>query len=254
MTHVFLLAACLVASFAALGLAGTAAAQALRTDILTVRGPVLAEAAATTFDKVQFLNALAKIESDIKLGVLFKFDGNDDQAAVHFLSPRAETIPAISAALQSFGLVDFEARFADLETASGKEAVAVAVKQATRELSKARLKVRPTAKDKFRSIAQQLQAAAALVNPDGPTEVADFQDTWGMVMVARDQIELFARGKDLTLLGRTPDPAMIEGAQKLGTIVDIILIDLPDPAVPVPMTFDPAIFTTAVADLGMLAG
>ena len=254
MTHVFLLAACLVASFAALGLAGTAAAQALRTDILTVRGPVLAEAAATTFDKVQFLNALAKIESDIKLGVLFKFDGNDDQAAVHFSTPRAETIPAISAALQSFGLVDFEARFADLETASGKEAVAVAVKQATRELSKARLKVRPTAKDKFRSIAQQLQAAAALVNPDGPTEVADFQDTWGMVMVARDQIDLFARGKDLTLLGRTPDPAMIEGAQKLGTIVDIILIDLPDPAVPVPMTFDPAIFTTAVADLGMLAG
>jgi len=242
-----------LALIAAFGFGSIGVAQRLLAETPAVPGPTLAEATAK-IDKVQFLTSLAKIESDIKLGMLFLHDGLDDQIGVHLAAPRAETIPAIAETLQSLGLDDFEARFADLEAASGEDAMKAAYKKATRELSKARLKVRPTAKEKFESIAAQLRAAAALINPDGPTEVADFQDTWGMVMVARDQIDLFARGKDSTLLGRTPDPALITGAQEMGALVDNVLIDLPDPAIPVPMTFDPALITTVIEELVGLAG
>jgi len=244
----------LIALVAALGTGGTAFAQALRTDALSVPGPLLAETTADQIDKVAFLTALSKIESDVRLGALFVHDGREDLAAEHFLAPRAETIPEIAEQLASLGLVDFEARFAELETASGKEGVRVAVKKAMRELSKARLKIKPTAIEKIDSIAENLRAAAAKISPDGPTEVEDFQDVWGMVIVAREHIDLFARGKDLTLLGRTPDPALISGAQTMAGLVDLVLIDLPDPAVPVPMTLDPSVMTSVIAEMAGLTG
>lgn len=243
-----------IALAAGLGVGGIAGAQSLNTETLQKPGPTFAEATAATIDKVAFLTALARIESDVRLGVLFVHDGLDDQAVVHFAAPRAETIPAIADTLQSLGLVDFEARFADLEAAGGDDEVKAAVKQALRELSKARLKVRPTATEKIQSITENLRAAADLINPDGPTEVAAFQDTWGMVIVAREHIDLFARGKDLTLLGRTPDPALITGAQDMGALVDTILIDLPDPVVPVPMALDPAIMTKVIDEMAGLSG
>ncbi|OYX26467.1 MAG: hypothetical protein B7Z10_03175 [Rhodobacterales bacterium 32-66-7] len=257
MTQAFFLSALLALAISP-GVAGPAKAQALDTEALQPPQTVLVEAPASTpaptLDKVAFLTALARIEADVKLGVLFVHDGADDKAVVHFAAPRAETIPVIAETLHSLGLVDFEARFADLEAASGDDAVKAAVKQALRELSKARLKVRPTAQQKIQSIEAQLVAAAALFNPDGLTEVADFQDAWGIVMVARDQIDLFARGKDSTLLGRTPDPALITGAQDLGALVDNVMIDLPDPAIPVPVPFDPASITALIEELAVLAG
>ena len=254
MTHATLLTSGLFATALALAPTGTVTAQTpYTTPPSTTPSVILAEAAVTALDKVAFLTALAKIESDIKLGVLFVFDGKEDAAALHFSRPRAETIPTISGALQSLKLVDFETRFADLEAATGKDAIAAAVKQAMRELSKARLKVKPTAKDKFHSMVAQLEAAAALLNPNSPTETAAFQDSWGMVMVARDQIDLFARGKDLTLLGRTPDKGMIDGAKTLGFTIDIVLLDLPDPAVPVPVALDRAIFAQAITEMAKLA-
>lgn len=253
MMQAFRLSAALLAFFAVAGAADTTSAESLNTETLQVPGPVLVDA-ATSIDKVALLTALAKIESDVTLGVLFVHDGREDLAAVHFAAPRAETIPDLAATLQSLGLVDFEARFADLETATGKEGVRVAVKKARRELSKARLKIKPTAIEKVMSIAEHLRAAAAKVNPNGPTEVEDFQDVWGMVMVAREHVDLFARGKDLTLLGRTPDPALINGAQTLAGLVDLVLIDPPDPAVPVPTGIVPEALNAIIVATSGLTG
>jgi hypothetical protein len=222
-----------------------APAQGFRVDLLAPPGPILTQAAVSPEETVRLLTGLAKIQSDMILGLLFLQDGISSTGGSHFSAPRAETYPGLKDGLLAAGAVDFEPQLIALEAGGDKEAVLAAYAAANVAVIQARSILRATSRDLLQSIVEQTRAAAAEINPEGPTEVASYQDAWAMTMVARSQVDL------LLFSG---DGAVIKAANQMALTLDDVILYLPDPSVGTPVELDASVLLEALTVLEGLAG
>lgn len=236
--------ACLL-SVSLFGTTASVSAQAVRLQALWVPGPTLAEAPASNPEIVRLLSGLAKIESDLQLGLLFLKDGLTNPEGSHFTHPRAETFPEIKDGLAAAGVADLEPLLVALETGGSEEAVLAAYADATAALMQARTMLHPDPRDLLVSIVDQTRAVAAEINPSGPTDVANYQDAWAMLMVARNQIDLLTRNED---------PAIAEAAKTMALTFDDVILSMPDPSTTTPVAFDPAPILNAIGVLETVVG
>ena len=228
-----------------LGLATTGHAQIDRMKPKAEPPLVLAQAAATDPETVRILAALAKIESDLNLGMLFMQDGLTNPEGSHFAHPRAETLPGIAAGLAAAGAQDLEPLLLTLEGGGDAATVTANFQAVITGIMLARSSLKPTNRDLLLSIVAQTDAIAAEINVSGPTEVNNYQDAWAMLMVARVQID--------QLLGDS-DPNVASGAAEMGMAMDDVILSMPDPNVTAPVDFDPAPILAIKSGMETLAG
>jgi hypothetical protein len=206
---------------------------------------ILAEASATNPETVRLLAALGKIESDLQLGMLFMQDGLTASEGSHFAHPRVETFPGIKDGLAAAGVADIEPLLAALEAGGDAATVTANYQAVITAIMMARSTLKPTNHDVMLAILAQTEAVVGEINAAGPTEAANYQDAWSMLMVARYQIDL--------LLGDT-DPAVVSSATDMGLAMDDVILTMPDPAVNGPVEFDPAPLVALKARMEELAG
>lgn len=199
-----------------------------------------AQAAATNPETVRILAALGKIESDLQLGMLFLQDGLTNPEGSHFAHPRMETLPGIKDGLAAAGAADLEPLLVALEAGGDAATVAGNYQAVITEIMMARSALKPTNRDLLLAILAQTEAVAGEINASGPTEVANYQDAWSMLMIARMQVDL--------LLG-DPDPAVVSAATDIGLALDDVILSMPDPSVPEPVDFDPTPILALVAHM-----
>jgi len=235
----------LLASVMALPFADIAGAQALYTEPLLLAEPVEVEGEVRNLDTVVLLTGMAKIESDLQLGLLFLTDGMVSAEGSHFSRPRAETLPGIKDALNKAGVADLEPVLKALEAGGDSVAVEAAYKDAVGAIIMARSVLQPTAQDRLRSIVAQVRLVAGKINPAGPTELESYQEAWAMLLVARGEIDL---------LGRDADPVVANAAQRIGLIVDEIILSMPDPNATGSVAFDPGLIQQTIMQMAVLAG
>ncbi|OYX26468.1 MAG: hypothetical protein B7Z10_03180 [Rhodobacterales bacterium 32-66-7] len=229
----------------ALALAGPASAQMLHTEALVPPGPDLVEGEVRNLDTVLLLTGLAKIESDLQLGLLFLSDGLTSAEGSHFSRPRAETLPAIRDSLIKAGVADLEPLLLALEAAADSAAVDAAYKDAVGAIMMARSVLQPTGQERLRSIVAQVRLVASEINPTGPTELARYQQAWAMLLVARG---------DIDLLGRDADPVIANAAKRMAKTMDDIILSMPDPNASGPVAFDPSLIQQTIMQMAVLAG
>jgi len=222
-----------------------AAAHVFRYTPPPLSAPGLVEVKVETGDIVGLLSGLAKIESDLQLGMLFLQDGLVNPEGSHFTHPRAETYPDIKDSLVAAGIADFEPQLIALEAGGDKAVVTAAYTDAVAALMGARSTLQPSARDMLMSIIAQAQAVADEIDPSGVTEPDNFQDAWAMLMVARSQIDL---------LMRDPDAGIAAAAKDMGLALDDIIISMPDPNVSSPVSFDRAPLLDLISRLEAAAG
>jgi hypothetical protein len=227
------------------GAATTATAQGFRVEVLGKPGPILAQATAPSEETVRLLTGLAKIQSDLMLGLLFLQDGMVSAEGSHFSHPRAETYPGLKDGLIAVGIADFEPQLIALEAGGSKETVLAAYAAANGAVMQARSTLRASDRDLLTSIVEQARAIAAEINPAGPTAVESYQDAWAMVMVARSQTDL---------LLFSADPKVATAAKKMALTLDDVIISLPDPNVSMPVEVEATLILEAVGALEGLAG
>jgi hypothetical protein len=225
--------------------AGDGQAQVYRAELTQPVGPTLAQATLGSPETVRLLTGLAKIESDLQLGLLFLKDGLTNPEGSHFTHPMAETYPGIKDGLAAAGAADFAAQLVALEGGGSEETVMAAYSAAVLGLMQARSTLRASPRDLLVSIVEQTRAVVAEINPEGPTDAADYQDAWAMLMVARTQIDL---------LSRNEDQAIVEAAKGMALTFDDIILTMPDPNTQGPVAFDPAPIVEAIGKLELLAG
>lgn len=221
-------------------------AQAFKTTVLApAPAPVPVEGEAQNAETVLLLSALAKIESDLLLGMLFLADGLVNPDGSHFTHPRIETYPLIKDGLAAAGVADFEGLLQKVEGGGDQATVTAAYTEVVAALTQARSKLNPSTRDMVLSIVEEVRADLGEFNPTGPTEVNDFQDGWAMLVVARGHVDL---------LTRSDDPVVAKAALEMGQALDDVILSMPDPAVTAPVDFDPAPIAALLARLEALAG
>lgn len=233
------------AALTSAALTSAALAQVYRTEIVTSRMVIRVEGEAPSADTVMLLASLGKIESDLQLGMLFLVDGLVNPEGSHFTHPRIETYPLIKEKLVAAGVADFEGLLETLESGGDAATVTAAYTDVVTTLAQARSALHPSTKDMVLSIVEQVRAVVSEINPAGPTETANYQDGWSMLMVARGQVDL--------LLGDA-DPAVAQAATDMGMALDDVILSMPDPAITAPVAFDPAPIAALLAQLEALAG
>lgn len=234
-----------VAAVSCLVLTSVASAQVFRFEVLGPATVVRAQAAASNPETVRLLLGLAKIESDLQLGMLFLQEGLANPEGSHFSHPRVETWPGIKEGVIAAGGPDLEGILQKLEGGGGKDAVLANYTAALGAVMKARSALNPTDQDIIQSIVAQAKAVVGEINASGPTAAQDFQDGWAMLMVARTQVDLLLRNQD---------PAVAKAAAEMAMALDDVIISMPDPAQSAPVLFDPAPILAAVSKLEGMAG
>ncbi len=222
-------------------------AQAFRMESLgSARpGPVLVQAAPENAETVRLLSGLAKIESDLQLGLLFLADGLQNPEGSHFFHPRRETYPGLRDGLIAAGIEDFEPLLVALEAGGDKAAVMQSYTAVIGSLMQARATLAPAPRDMLLSIIDLAKAAADEINPEGATDVQKFQDAWAMLMVARNQLDL---------LMRADDAAVATAAQRMATAFDDVILSMPDPNAKAPVTYDPSALILVIQSAEALVG
>lgn len=235
----FAAASMIAASIAASPLA----AQAFRTDFLNVQiGHEIGIEASST-DVVRVLAGIGEIRAELQLGLLFLEEGMNTPQGSHFSVPRAHILPGIKDNLAAVGAPDLEPLLQALESASGKEAVTAAFSAVEGALQQSRGKLSPTSADAILAVQEMARAAAAKINAGGPTAVADYQAAWAIIMSARGELDLLVRDSDPTIAKLAAEEAML---------FDDLIISLPDPHQPGPVTIDAGLFTGLVSQLEKL--
>jgi len=220
-----------------------AEAQALRAESIgQPSGPNVVRAPAESHETVRLLTGLAKIESDLKLGMLILKDGMKSPEGAIFTQPRAETYPEIRDGLAAVGVTDFEPLLIALEAAGDRKTAMLAYSAAIRAVMLARSDLKPSARDMLSSIIDQTRAVAGQINSAGATEVRKYHDAWAVLIVARNQIDFLVHNKDA-------DIALAATAMALA--FDDVILSMSDPNTSGPVAFDPA---PVVAVIRMLEG
>ena len=219
------------------------AAQAYRTDFLNVQVAHEIGIEASSTDVVRVLAGIAEIRAELQLGLLFLEEGLNTPEGSHFNVPRAHIYPEIKESLAAVGAPDLEPLLQALESASGKEEVTAAFSAVEGALQQARSKLNPTSADAVLAVEHMARDAAAKINAAGPTAVADYQAAWSIIMAARGELDLLVRDSDPTIAKLAADEAML---------FDDLIISLPDPDQPAPVTIDAGLFTGLVSQLEKL--
>jgi hypothetical protein len=221
-----------------------AAIQAGPTTPFRAHSPVEAPAAVVPVgdETVTLIAGLIGIERDLLLGQLFLQDGLVSAEGSHFTHPRHDNFPAIKDGLAKAGAPDLEPLLIALEQATEKDAVNAAYKGVLSGLQQARTALQPTEQDVMGATIQTVEAAAAILDPSGTTEVIAYQEAWGLLMVARSQLDVLASSSD---------PAIKSAASSMALAFDDVILFAPDPNAKAPVPFDPALVTQL---LGTLTG
>lgn len=196
-------------------------------------------------DTISLLAGLIGIERDLLLGQLFLQDGLVSAEGSHFTHPRRDNFPSIKAGLAKAGAPDLEPLLVALEEAKDKDAVNSAYNGVHGGLLQAKLALQPTEQDVLNAVIQTAEAATALLDPSGTTEVIAYQEAWGLLMVARGQLDQITR---------SGDPAVKQSATKMALAFDDVILFAPDPGASAPVPFDPALVTSLVETLKGNAG
>jgi len=213
------------------GFAGTASAQALRTENLSAPTEVLVEGEASNAETVFLLNGLGIIERDLMLGMLFLQDGLTSTVGSHFTHPRKETWPLIKDGLAAAGIADFEGLLVTLEGETDPVAINEAHVAVVAAVIMAESALNASEQDKILAIYEGVRTANDQFNTSGPTEAVKYQEGWASLMIVRGKIDI---------LLKSPDPAVAKAAMEMGKALDDVILALPDPAVTAPVDFDPA--------------
>jgi hypothetical protein len=237
------LAAAALAALVASVAASPLAAQAFRTDGLHLPTTNLISVEASSNDTVQVLAGIGEIRAALQLGLLFLDQGLSHPDGSHFKTPRAHVYPEIRETLARVGAPDLEPLLQALESASDKDAVTAAFSAVEGGLQKARAKLAPTSADTILAVHTMASDAAAKINASGPTSVPAYQDAWAIIMSARGELDL---------LMRDPDPTIAKLAKEEAMLFDDLIISLPDPNQPSPVTVDVGLFNDLVSRLETL--
>ena len=224
-----------------------AAPVTLQAGPTTPLGPLqpveVSTAVVTVGDEtVTLIAGLIGIERDLLLGQLFLQDGLVSAEGSHFTHPRHDNFPAIKDGLAKAGAPDLEPLLIALEQATDKDAVNEAYKGVLSGLQQAKSALQPTEQDVMGAIIQTVEAAAAILDPSGTTEVIAYQEAWGLLMVARSQLDVLASSSD---------PAIKAAASEMALAFDDVILFAPDPNASAPVPFDPALVAQL---LGKLTG
>jgi hypothetical protein len=191
---------------------------------------------------ISLIAGLIGIERDLLLGQLFLQDGLVSAEGSHFTHPRHDNFPAIKDGLAKAGAPDLEPLLIALEQATDKDAVNEAYIGVLSGLQQAKLALQPTEQDVMGAIIQTVEAAAAMLDPSGTTEVIAYQEAWGLLMVARSQLDVMVSSSD---------PAVKAASSDMALAFDDVILFAPDPNASAPVPFDPALVTQL---LGTLTG
>jgi hypothetical protein len=191
-------------------------------------------------ETVALISGLIGIERDLLLGQLFLQDGMVSAEGSHFTHPRHDNFPAIKDSLAKAGAPDLEPLLIALEKATEIEAVNKAYTGVLSGLQQARVALQPTEQDIMGAVIQTVEAAAAILDPSGTTEVVTYQEAWGLLMVARSQLDV---------LTSSSDPAIKTSASGMALAFDDVILFMPDPGAKAPVAFDPALVTQLLTTL-----
>ena len=191
-------------------------------------------------ETVSLISGLIGIERDLLLGQLFLQDGMVSAEGSHFTHPRHDNFPAIKDGLAAAGAPDLEPLLIALEQAAEKDAVNKAYTGVLSGLQQARVALQPTEQDIMGAVIQTVEAAAAILDPSGTTEVIAYQEAWGLLMVARSQLDVLASSSD---------PAIKTSASEMAVAFDDVILFAPDPKASAPVPFDPALVTQLLGTL-----
>ncbi|MBL9049802.1 MAG: hypothetical protein JNK19_06800 [Tabrizicola sp.] len=212
-------------------LSQAAMGQAFRSDVLGASILHETKIEASNVDVVHVLAGIGAIRADLQLGLLFLQEDMTRPEGSHFLHPRHEGWPRIKDTFIAAGGADIEPLLVALEGATDKEAVLAAYQAVEKELAKGRSALQPTSADVLLALHEMVTDAEAAIDPSGITAVADYQNAWSIIMVARGELDFLAR-----------DPAIAKIAAEQAMAFDDLIISLPDPHQSAPVAVDPALF------------
>jgi hypothetical protein len=195
---------------------------------------------AVNDDTVALIAGLIGIERDLLLGQLFLQDGMVSAEGSHFTHPRNENFPAIKDGLAKAGAPDLEPLLIALEEAKEKSTVDAAYIGVLAGVQKAKQALQPTEQDLLGAVIETAEGAQSMLDPSGTTEVVAYQEFWGLLMVARGQLDTLISSRD---------PAIKQSATRMALSFDEIILNAPDPGANAPVPFDPALIATLIATL-----
>jgi hypothetical protein len=206
---------------------------------------ILIEAEAANADKVDQLVALAAIQSDLQLGLLFLQESGVEAAAPFLAHPGTETWPAIKDSILAAGGTDLTPLFAELQQGGDAGKVYESYVQVSVGLAKTRTALAPSSADAVAAILTQMRQVAAGLNAAGPTEAEAYRHAWAMLITSRNQLDL---------LSRDPDQAVVKAVGQVAQAMDELILALPYPVTADPVALDPAQVLEAIKPLEAVAG
>lgn len=189
---------------------------------------------------VVLLHELAVIESDVRLAMMFAVDHISDPTGSHASDPFTKIWPKAGADLIAAGVEDLGPLLQQLAEAADEKTVLALGGEVLKGVVRARSVLKPTYDDMGASVLELTREAMDTLDPSGTTAVADYQDAWSLVNVARTEVDL---------LMRATDPVKAKAAVKMVLALDDVLLSMPDPAATGPVAFDPAVIAAAIATL-----
>ncbi|WP_284164611.1 hypothetical protein [Frigidibacter sp. SD6-1] len=221
-------AACLAAGLtvATMTDAATPTVQAPR-DLQQVN---LHQLVVTNEQVANLIAGLMGIERDLLLGQLFLQEGMVSAEGSHFAHPRRDNFPVIKDGLAAAGAPDLEPALIALENAKTREEVNAAYLAALGEVEKAKQALQPSDQDLLSAVIATTSAGAEMLDPSGSTDIVSYQECWGLLMIARDQLDMLVLSED----------AMVkQAAIKMVLAFDDVILGLPDPASNGSVAIDP---------------
>jgi hypothetical protein len=208
-------------------------------------GAAVIQAEASNVAKVDQLIALATIQSDLQLGLLFLQESGAPAAAPFLARPATETWPAIKDGIVAAGGTDLGPLLATLQAGSDSAAIYESYVEVSVGMAKTRTALAPSTADSVAAILAQTRQVAAGLNAAGPTEAEAYRQAWAMLMTTRNQLDLLARD---------PDPAVAKAVGEVALTMDDLILSLPYPVTADPVMLDPAQVLDAVKPLEAVAG
>ena len=177
----------------------TAAGQAASPPVSNRTPPVEFITVAANAETVTLITGLMGIERDLMLGQLFLKDGLVNPEGSHFLDARGDNFTPIQAGLASAGAPDLDPLLTALETAQEPADVNKAYLDLLSGVQLAKQALKPTDADVLSSVIQTADNAASMLDASGTTEVHAYQECWGLLMVARGQLDSLMKSSDTTI-------------------------------------------------------
>ncbi|MCY1127683.1 hypothetical protein OU426_12535 [Frigidibacter sp. RF13] len=228
------LRACCTVVSVILGMAGTASGGSAPHHP-SYDSVALIQRAAADDSTVALITGLLGIERDLLLGQLFLQGGMISAEGSHFTHPRRDNFPSIKDGLEEAGVPDLEPLLIALEAAGTQEEVNAAYLGVLGAVQKAKQTLKPSDEDVLSAVVRTAEDAATMLDPSGTTDLVAYQECWGLLMVARGQLD--------TLM-RSSDPLTKKSAEKMALAFDEVVLDLPDPGAGAAVEIEP---TTVLA-------